>query len=228
MPSRKTCVNGSSTKIQAQTPWLPKMEETRFKVVHVPVCFCGLFFKCAMNADFEMTLLMVSSPLIWAKLTFVALTNHESFRDTTGYVTVNTSRQQSTIDFSLSIQSYSSVVPSNLILRIRLPQSHCYYTLHIHPNSSNIRCSIDRHSLPRHNRWQSTTNSTLKPLALRGPFVFRSSIHPLHRHFSVQGPTRSTVPGDSRETGRSPLVNFRNISSGSRAFSISVKQLRAV
>ena len=114
--------------------------------------FCGLFFKGAMNVGFEMTLLMVSSPLIWAKLTFVALTNHESFRDTTGYVTVNTSRQRSTIDFSLSIQSYSSVVPSNLILRIRLPQSHCYYTLHIHPNSSNIRCSIDRHSLPRHNR----------------------------------------------------------------------------
>ena len=99
-------MNGSSTKIQAQTPWLPKMEETRFKVVHVPVCFCGLFFKCAMNADFEMTLLMVSSPLIWAKLTFVALTNHESFRDTTGYVTVYASRQRSTI----------LVLPSRLIL----------------------------------------------------------------------------------------------------------------
>ena len=65
-----------------------------------------------MNVGFEMILLMVSSPLIWAKLTFVALPKkYESFRDTTGYVTVNASRQRSTIDFGLSIQSYSSVVP---------------------------------------------------------------------------------------------------------------------
>ena len=44
-----------------------------------------------------------------------------------------------TIDnFSVSVQSYSSVVPSNLILRIQFLRSHCYNTLHIHPNSSNI------------------------------------------------------------------------------------------
>ena len=44
-----------------------------------------------------------------------------------------------TIDnFSLSIQSCSSVVPSNLILRIQFLQSHCYNTLHIHPSST--RC----------------------------------------------------------------------------------------
>ena len=111
-----------------------------------------------------------------------------------------------TIDnFSLSMQCYSSVVPSNLILCIQFLQSHCYNTLHKHPNSSNIRRSIDRHSLPHHNRWKSTTKSTLKPLALRVPFVLRLSIHPLHRHLSIQAPT-STVPGDSRETGRSPLV----------------------
>ena len=94
-----------------------------------------------------------------------------------------------TIDnFSLSIQStlpsfhpvYSSVVPSNLILRIQFLQSHCYNTLHMHPNSSNIRRSIDRHPLPHHNRWKSSTNSTLKPLPFRVPFVFRSSMYPLH------------------------------------------------
>ena len=46
LASRKKCVNGSSTKIQgAQKPCLPKMEETRFKLVHLS--FCGILFKCA-------------------------------------------------------------------------------------------------------------------------------------------------------------------------------------
>ena len=82
--------------------YFSKMEETRFKVVHV--CFCELFFKCAMTADFQMTL--VSSPLIWPQLPFVALPKYESFRDTTGYATVNAPRQRSTI----------LVFPSSLIL----------------------------------------------------------------------------------------------------------------
>ena len=43
LPSRKKCLNGSSTKIQgAPKTRLPKMDETRFKVAHA--CFCGLFF----------------------------------------------------------------------------------------------------------------------------------------------------------------------------------------
>ena len=85
--SRKRCVNGSSTKIQgAQKPRFLKMEEIRFKVVHV----------CT-----------------WC-------------------------------NFRLSIQSYSSVVPSNLIVRIQFLQSHCYNTLHIHPNSSNMYTLVNR------------------------------------------------------------------------------------
>ena len=170
----------------------------------VHVCFCGLFFKCAMNAGFEMTLLIVSSPLIWPKLTFVALPKYERFRDATGYVTVmhlDNDRQ-----FSLSIQPYSSVVPSNLILRIQFLQSRCYNTLHIHPNSSNIRRSIDRHSLPHHNRWKSITNSTLKPLALGVPFVFRSSIYILYIDtYPFRGLCGARSPAIAGRPGEAPL-----------------------
>ena len=100
-------MNGSSAKIQgAQKPSFPKMEETRFKIVHVR--FCGLFFECAMNANFEMTLVSspLISPLLRPNLSFVALPKQESFRDTTGYVTANASRQRST----------SLVFPSSLTL----------------------------------------------------------------------------------------------------------------
>ena len=40
----------------------PKMLATRFKVVHA--YFGGLFFKCAMNADFDIGLPMSDEPLI--------------------------------------------------------------------------------------------------------------------------------------------------------------------
>ena len=83
-------MNGSSAKIQgAQTPSFPKMEETRFKVVHG--CFCGLFFKFAMNASFEMTINSLLATNMCQKITFVALHKYESFGDTTGYVTVRAS-----------------------------------------------------------------------------------------------------------------------------------------
>ena len=64
--------------------------------------FNAFFFK------YNLCIFPVSSPLlvIWPKLSFVALPKYESFRDTTGYVAVNASRQRSTI----------LVFPSSLIL----------------------------------------------------------------------------------------------------------------
>ena len=78
-------------------------------------CSVVLRLRFDFNAFFYIytTCVPVSSPLIWPKLTFVALPKYERFGDTTGYETVNASRQRSTIlvfPSSLTLPSFHPIV----------------------------------------------------------------------------------------------------------------------
>ena len=84
---------------------------------------------------YSLCILPVSSPLIWPKNSFVALPKYESFRDTTGYVTANASRQRSTIlVFPSSLlfrRSIQSTLPSfHPILFFAFNSSNAIVTIH--------------------------------------------------------------------------------------------------
>ena len=123
---RLRCCTGTPASLRFSVHWVV-LCMVRVVIYSLQCCFTTSIRLQRVFYIYNLCILPVSSPLIRPKLTFVALPKYERFGDTTGYETVNASRQRSTI----------LVFPSSL----SLPLFHPILFFAFHSSKATIHTS---------------------------------------------------------------------------------------